>query len=247
MAVDVIVAVIGAAGVIIAALIAAHSGHAKTAPTPPASPARTPAVRIGKHLSGGKPIDLLRYYPTTGLMGDTGDLTTAVEPGNHLIRMTYEASGRGPHEWDYKYIDGKVNPSPCKFAGVMLLDGDWGRTPGAGYDLRGATTISWEARSLSGNVYVSFVAGGVNWDWDDKTGTKVRAPYPDSLPRLQLGEPELTGQWKDFEYPLGKNASAAGLQAVVAPFGWVISLDSNQGNHGQPARFVIEVRNISVR
>jgi hypothetical protein len=158
--------------------------------------------------------------------------------------MTYVAKGRGPHEWEYKYTGGKLNPKPCGFAGIMLLDGYWGQTLGAGYDLRGFTTISWEARSLGGNVFVQFVAGGANWMWSAKR-TIVRAPYPDSLPKVQLMEPELTGQWQHFEYPLNKHTKAGDLRAVVAPFGWIISLDSNQGNHGQPAKFVIEVRNIS--
>ena len=196
-------------------------------------------------MGASKPIDLLSYYPSRGLMGDIGDIMKDEEPGNHLIRMTYEAKGRGPHEWEYKYIDGKINPNPCGFAGIMLLDGDWGQTPGAGYDLRGFTTISWEARSLSGDAFVQFVAGGANWIWDEKTKTKVAAPYPDLLPNLQLREPPLTGQWRHFEFPLDKNATAKDLQAVVAPFGWIISLNSNKGNHGQPGKFIIEVRNIS--
>ena len=210
-----------------------------SSPRVPPSPGR-----IGKPV-GVKPIDLLRYYSQRGFMGDIGDITKAEEPESHLVRMTYEAKGREPHEWEYKYIDGKINPNPCRFAGIMLIDGDWGRTPGAGYDLRGFTTISWEARSLSGSVFVRFVAGGANWVWSEKTRTIVGAPYPDSLPNLQLGEPELTGQWRHFEFHLAKNTTAADLQAVVAPFGWIISLDSNQGNHGQPGKFVIEVRNIS--
>jgi len=220
---------------------ASSSYHPATSSIPSATASASPG-RIGKPV-GAKPIDLLSYYPQRGFMGDIGDITDE-EPGNNLIRMTYEAEGRGPHEWEYEYIDGKINPKPCGFAGIMLLDGVWGQTPGAGYDLRGFTTISWEARSLSGNVFVKFVAGGANWVWSEKR-TIVPAPYPDSLPNLQLGEKELTGQWRHFEFSFGKNTTAKGLQAVVAPFGWIISLGSNQGNHGQPAKFVIEVRNIS--
>ena len=73
----------------------------------------------------------------------------------------------------------------------------------------------------------------------------MNAPYPGSLLSRQLEEPKLTGQWQHFTYRLDKNVSTAELQAVIAPFGWIISLDSNEGNHGQPAKFVIEVRNIS--
>lgn len=202
--------------------------------------------RIGKPVAS-KPVDLLTYYSPSGLMGDIGDITKSVQPGKHLVHMTYEAKGRGPHEWDYKYINGgEINPQPCRFAGIMLLDGDWGRTARAGYDLRGSIMISWDARSLSGNVFVRFLAGSENWVWDEKAIAKVDAPYPGSLPNLPLGERELTGQWKHFTYRVDKNVRAADLQAVIAPFGWIISLDSNQGDHGQSRTFFnIEVRNIS--
>jgi hypothetical protein len=200
--------------------------------------------RIGKPVA--KPVDLLTLYSPSGLMGDTGDITWAEEPGSHSVRMTYEAKGRGPHEWDYKYLARKLNPKECGFAGIMLLDGDWGRTAGAGYDLRGSTTISWEARSLSGNVFVQFLLGSESWVWDEKAGIQVNAPYPGSLLSRQLEEPQLTGQWQRFTYRLDKNVSAAELQAVIAPFGWIIKLDSNKDDHGHPrTSFTIEVRNIS--
>lgn len=208
-------------------------------------PATVPAStgRIGKTVAS-KPFDLLEHCSASGHMGDIGDITIVDEPGNNLVRMTYQAEGREPHEWDNKYIDGEKNSRQCGFAGIMLLDGNWGRTPGAGYDLRGSTTISWEARSLTGNVFVRFLAGGANWAWG-KTRVQVAVPHPDSLPGLQLGQPELTGQWQRFAYPLDKNVAAADLQAVVALFGWIISLSSNEGNGGPSKKFTIEVRNIS--
>jgi hypothetical protein len=94
-------------------------------------------------------------------MGDIGDITPEKVPGERLIRFRYEAQGRGPHEWDHKYVDGELNPSPAKFAGVMFLDGDWARTA-SGFDLRGKRVVRWEARSLEGDVYVKFLAGGSN-------------------------------------------------------------------------------------
>jgi hypothetical protein len=216
-----------------------------TASAIPSTTASALPGSIGKPVRASKPIDLLSYYSPSGFMGDIGDITKE-EPVSGLVRMTYVAEERGPHEWQYKYIDGKINPQPCGFAGIMLLDGYWGQTRGAGYDLQRFTTISWEARSLSGNVFVQFVAGGANWMWDGKTRTMVGAPYPDSLPNLQLGQPtKLTGQWQHFEFPLGTYTTAADRQDVIAPFGWVISLDSNDGDRGQPPTFVIEVRNIS--
>jgi hypothetical protein len=206
-------------------------------PEPASAPART-----GKPVASW-PFDLLTYYSPSGFMGDIGDIKKDEEPGNDLVRMMYEAKRRGPHEWDHKYIAGKINPRPCRFAGIMLLDGDWGRTP-RGYDLRGSSKISWEARSLIGIMFVRFLAGGVDWIWDEKAKSKAAAPYPDSLPLLQLGQPELAEQWQRFEFPLDKNVRAADLRAVIAPFGWIISLDSNQG-HDPPGMFILEVRNIS--
>jgi hypothetical protein len=124
------------------------------------------ADRMGKPIGDKEPFDVYGSYDPRGFMGDTGDITIEEEPNNRLVRFRYDAHGREPHEWEYKYLDdGTKNAQLCKFAGVMFLDGNWGKTDG-GYDLRGKRKLGWQARSLSGMVNVQFLAGGVAWVWD---------------------------------------------------------------------------------
>jgi hypothetical protein len=174
-------------------------------------------------------------------MGDTGDVTVQEEPDQSLVRFTYEARGVDPHEWDFKFVDGVANLTPAKFGGVMLLAGNWGRTA-SGCDLRGKRAVRWQARSSSGEANVGFVAGGVTWVWDG--GRQAPTAYPDSLPRVPLGNHKLTNQWQTFEYPFDRVEDRS-LAAVVGPFGWTVGWNSNKVTEDQPRTFVIEVRNIT--
>ena len=137
---------------------------------------------IGMHL------DVLAHYDPSGLLGDVGDIK-AVKREDAVV-FTYKVLGQGPHEWDWKYVDMSPNPEPARFGGVMLLNppNNWGVVKDGGVDLRRAKRVSWRACSLTDtDVYVEFLIGGVNWQWNAETKTKEPAPYPDSAPRTSLG------------------------------------------------------------
>jgi hypothetical protein len=216
--------------------------HRSSIPPPLPVPTPTP-LRTGKPTNSSAPFYVEDHYDPRGFMGDIGDITKEEWPNDRLVRFTYESQGRGPHEWDLKYLGGELNPNPSKFAGIMFLDGDWGKDSGAGFDLRGRPVIKWEARSLNGPVFVAFVAGGVTWVWDDVAKKRVDPPYPDSMPSIKLGEPQLTREWQAFNPQL--SLSDDDLRAVVGAFGWIIKWDSNGVQVKQPKTFIIEVRNIS--
>jgi len=206
--------------------------------------------RTGKSTGLSASFAVYPNYNPSGYVGDIGDIkSVAKEPGG-LVRFTYEAKGRGPHEWEYKYLDdGSLNPAPCKFAGVLYLDppNNFGTDPRGGFDLRGRHMLTWKARSLNGSVYVEFVIGGVTWMWDEKTHTRVEVPYPESLPRTSLGIIKLTETWQTFHYDLSA-LSQDELRDVVAGFGWVITWDSNGvqfTGSGQPTTFTIEIQDIA--
>lgn len=167
-----------------------------------------------------------QYYTPTGLIGDVGDVTSA-HGQEGSVRFSYEAQGRGPHEWEYKYTDGKKNESPAKFAGcVWLHRGNWGLED-AGWDLRSLrpTRIVWEARSISRPVTVQFFLGTDAWVWQpDEHGTMTRQtpPWPDSLRQTVLGRFDLTEKWQTFEVPLDFADQDERLQRVLGGFGWLV-------------------------
>lgn len=192
------------------------------------------------------PIDL-NYYPS-GKMGDINDVTIA--QGVNNTRFIYETKGRSPHEWEYKFVGGKLNPDPAQFAGVMYLEpqNNFGTDPTGGFDLRELhRLLKWEARSLKGEVNVEFLIGGVNWVW--KNMTRVPAPNPGSLPKLSLGIRKLTKDWKTFEYYLSQRPERE-FRRVIGGFGWVINWGSNgiklnedKKSPDQVKTFEIEIRN----
>ncbi|HEY1352327.1 MAG TPA: toll/interleukin-1 receptor domain-containing protein [Ktedonobacteraceae bacterium] len=220
---------------------------------PSGSPVPTPTpVRTGKPTGDVASFAVFPDYDPSGYVGDVNDITTARK--QNVVHFTYISTGRGRHEWEYKYLDdGTLNPIPCQFAGVLYLDppNNFGTDPQGGYDLRGRHIIKWQARSLNGPAYVDFVAGGAVWMWDEQTHARVGVPYPDSLPRIPLGTQELTGTWQTFQYDLSA-LSPDELRDVVAGFGLVIAWGSNgvQVNEAgteaqQPETFIIEIQGIA--
>jgi TIR domain len=191
--------------------------------------------------NGSGPFAVYPRYNPSGYVGDTGDITVAREPD--LVRFTYVTKGRGPHVWGYMYIDGKLNPDPCKFGGVLYLNpsSTWGTDPHPGLDLRGRHMLTWKAHSLSGSIYVQFVIGRVAWNWIN--GRMVVAPYRGSMPWTSLGIKKLTSTLQAFTYDLS-TLPVEYLRAVTAGFGWVIGWDYNGVQAGQPQTFVFEVQDI---
>lgn len=192
------------------------------------------------------------FFHPSGMMGDIGDIT--IERRTGVDRFTYDVRGKGPHEWEYKYVKCRPDSLPARFAGVMYLNppNNFGEVEDGGYDLRRFHRLKWEARCITGEVNVEFVAGGVNWKWNDtvQCPKKEPTPYPCSLPRTSLGIKRLTEAWQSFEYEFTAGQEKQ-LRRLVGGFAWVIAASSNgvtwDSDRSAPnvaARFTIELRNI---
>ena len=207
-------------------------------------------VDVGKPVGNVSVFSVDENYVPTGKMGDIGDVSVSKQP--EFVRFTYQAKGQGPHEWEYKFSQGRENPTPAGFAGVMWLDpsGNWGTDPDGGNDLRTChRVLKWEARSTEGEVNAEFVIGGDKKQWDAKTNERVNLPYPNSISR-NLGVRRLAPQWQEFEADLSKIPDER-FKRIVGGFGWIISWDSNDVKFNkertgadQPKTFVIEIRNV---
>jgi hypothetical protein len=211
-------------------------------------------IVVSKWRSRQLVFSISKAYHPTGKMGDIGDVGILRAAGED--QFNYETIGRGPHEWEWKYIDGELNDQPAQFGGVMYLQPPsvWGTDPNGGRDLRRAgRVIKWEARSDREEVYVEFVIGGINWMWDNKQHQRVTAPYPDSMPRTSLGTKRLANDWQDFRVDLREQ----GLEwdeyfsRVIGGFGWVISWAPNGISWNEKEKrpdtvkkFEIQIRNI---
>jgi hypothetical protein len=117
-----------------------------------------------------------------------------------------------------------------------ILEGDeaspknnFGVYPDAGYNLTGATRITFWAKGKNGGERVEFLAFGVGRDPD--TGIPV-APYPDSSSKRSI-EVTLSNEWKEYEI----NISDVNLSYVLGGFGWVTNA---QKNNGKPITFYLD-------
>ncbi|NIM17440.1 MAG: hypothetical protein GTO45_35965, partial [Candidatus Aminicenantes bacterium] len=105
---------------------------------------------------------------------------------------------------------------------------NWGDIPDAGFDLSGATSITFYARGETGGERVEFIVGGVGWAVDSQgNSTFPEQPYPDSFPKLRTGTITLTSQWEQYSIDLQGND----LSYVLSGFGWVATaVDNNHQN-----------------
>jgi hypothetical protein len=167
------------------------------------------------------------------IMGDIGDLKIASgEEGSD--RFVYAPTGSGPHEWDYKFINGEENRDPAGFAGVMYINSMVLSEPGAratdGKNLRQwRQKIVWEARAIGGDAKVEFVAGGITWAWDLKTRKTVSLPFGDTLPKLSLGSHSIGRNWTPLEFDLNRaHLAPESFDRVIGAFGFVIKASESK-------------------
>ena len=100
---------------------------------------------------------------------------------------------------------------------------NWGDYPDAGFDLTGATKLTFYAKGKNGGERVEFFAFGVGRDAE--TGEPEK-PYPDSSPKVTLGYITLTPSWDEYTI----NLSGINLSYVLGGFGWVASADENNND-----------------
>jgi hypothetical protein len=118
------------------------------------------------------------FYPS-GWMGDISSIsfdsnwTSDSHAGTSCIKITFTAKG---NNWAGIYWQEPEN--------------NWGAVPNAGYDISGATKLTFWAKGAIGGERVEFYVGGI-------TG-----PYPDSLPKTSAGYITLTNYWQKYTIDL---------------------------------------------
>lgn len=145
-----------------------------------------------------------------------GSFTTSPHAGATAIRAEFQ------------------NVAGANYGGFYLLNGvlgandttphpNFGEVPNAGFDLTGATSLTFWARGQAGGETIDFFMGGVGRN--AATGQPFPAsPYPDSTPVVKQRF-VLTSQWTQYTLDLtGKN-----LSYVLGGFGWVASDTDNPG------------------
>ncbi|WP_455211508.1 hypothetical protein [Kaarinaea lacus] len=141
------------------------------------------------------------HFAPSGWMGDTAAVTIDNDwnmdcylTSPSCIRFTFNAAG---NNWAGLYWQ---QPS-----------GNWGTVSAAGFDLRGATKLTFWAKGESGGETIEFFVGGIEGD------------NGDSISKITLGYVTLTNQWTQYAIDLqGKD-----LSYIIGGFGWVTTSSRN--------------------
>jgi len=142
------------------------------------------------------------FYPS-GWMGDAPSITfdsnniKNIHSGTSCIKITFKSTS---NNWAGIYWQEPEN--------------NWGTVKNAGYDLSGATKLSFRARGKKGNEVVEFFAGGI-------TGS-----HPDSFKKTSTGKITLTDYWKKYTI----NVGTKDLSNVIGGFG--LTLDGAKNTDG---------------
>ncbi len=153
-----------------------------------------------------------------------GSFTETVHSGATALTNTFSPSS--PNSWGGWYFQNGV-----LLADDVQLRDNWGIYPNAGYNLSGATKLTFWARGAHGGERVEFFAFGVGRD--PETGISI-APYPDAEVKVtlcgRLASPcyiALDSTWRLYSITL----TGLNLSYVIGGFGWVTNAPENNG-HG---------------
>ena len=149
---------------------------------------------------------------------------TTTDPARGLSCLRASFGGAGATWGGWYFLNGVLQGNDT------VPRPNWGTVPDAGLDLRGATTLTFQARGEVGGERVEFLALGVGRD--AVTGDPI-APHPDSSRRISTGYVTLTRDWREYTI----DVSAADLSYVLGGFGWVSALTQNDG---QPIAFYLD-------
>lgn len=151
------------------------------------------------------------YYPTGWMASGPQDYTflsmnesytSDCYAGNSCIEVTYESKEK---KWVSLYWQEPEN--------------NWGDIEDAGYDLSGASQLTFYAKGETGKEQIEFYMGGIGLGQNKKK-------YPDSLKKQSTGLIRLTQKWKQYSISLNN----LDLSHVIGGFGFAI--DSKQNPKG---------------
>lgn len=142
------------------------------------------------------------HYAPSGWMGDYGDIklnlasTEKPRSGNTCIKITYSAKMTQGAGWCGIYWQQPAN--------------NWGERKG-GYDLTGATKLTFWARGANGGEKIAeFKVGGITGE------------FPDS-DSMSIGPVELSKEWQKYTIDLKDKD----LSHMIGGFCWAASKDDN--------------------
>ncbi len=162
--------------------------------------------------SAGNHFHMLAKFPNQfALVTINGSYSLNKHSGATAIRCTFTPGGGNFGGYNFQngiLPNGAIAPVP-----------NFGTVPNAGYDLTGATTLTFWARGEQGGEVLDFFMGGVGWD-----GTTRISPFPDSTSAVKITV-ALTTQWTQYTIDL----AGEDISYVLGGFGWGVNGALNPG------------------
>lgn len=158
------------------------------------------------------------HYSPTGIMGDFGDITIAQDctenpqDGKTCIKITYTGLAANAQKWAGIYWQEPAN--------------NWAKLEKGGFDLTGATKLTFWARGEKGGENIAeFKVGG------------MQGNFPDTA-LYSMGPVILTKEWKEYEISFD---SKPNLKRISGGFCFAAAQKDN------PQGFVMYLDNIAYR
>lgn len=151
------------------------------------------------------------HFVPSGWMGDWQNINV------------YACDRSNPHSGEMAFRFAFSNMGPLGWGGIywQYPENNWGNDP-RGIDLRGASRVTFWARSDTPNAQVQFLVGGIGYNTDYLGNTlcnSPNAPYPDSVCPKVFKWITLTPNWT--KYSIDLRSPPANLSKVIGGFGWV--------------------------
>lgn len=152
-----------------------------------------------------------------GLVHDMDEDAENAYSGSSAIHCTVDVQGDSWGGWLFTYGYHGADAGPYNL--------NWGEYEDCGFNLTGATELTFVARGDVGGERVEFFTAGLGWNPDTGRATEK---YHDSSPKISLGAVTLSDEYTLYSIPL----SRADLSYISCGFGFVVSGNYNSENVG---------------
>ncbi len=177
------------------------------------------------YVSGGSDQVEQTFYVYTEWLEETNHFIPSGWMGDIDCIDMYGCDRDNPHSGEMALRVSFATTGTLGWAGVYWQDpeNNWGKQEG-GYDLTGASRLTFWVRGARGGEAVEFLVGGLGEPTD---------PFRDTIqPARSSGLIVLSDEWEQYEIDL----TGADLSRVIGGFAWVAS----RSNNSEPITFYLD-------
>lgn len=182
------------------------------------------------HTPTATPFEVFGNFHPSLLMGDMGDVQ--VNPANlpgcsgTCVEVVFTPLGKGNSTGFHSCDMGILSKEICKWTGIYWVfpPGNDGFQCRVGHDLAGYSRLRLRARSIKGNITVSFLTGGVG------LVVATQPPCPDSFYLPPVKKTLNSEEWSDIYLELNDKDRSYVIGGLAVTMAWLDNQISNPSN-----------------